>query len=75
MRTKVWIPLGAVVLIGGALLYGASLPQTVALSDLSTHPGDPKNGELLFHAGGCISCHAPAKDAGRDPKLPSGGAP
>lgn len=75
MRAKVWVPLGAVVVIGGALLYVASLPQTVDLTDLPAHPSDIKNGELLFHAGGCISCHAPAKDTGRDLKLPSGGAP
>jgi mono/diheme cytochrome c family protein len=75
MRTKLWFALGAVVIIGGALLYWASLPQTVALGDLSAHKPDIQNGALLFHAGGCISCHAPAKDAGRDMKIPSGGAP
>src|SRR3569833_2865788 len=81
MRAKIWIPLGAAVIIGGALLYWASLPERVDAASLPQHQGDVKNGELLFHAGGCISCHAPAKDAangqsgGRDPKLPSGGAP
>lgn len=79
MRAKLWIPLGAVVIIGGALLYGASLPQTVEFADPPGRQADVNNGELLFHAGGCISCHAPAKEAngqpGRDPKLPSGGAP
>jgi len=75
MKTKLFLSLGAVVIIGGALLFWASLPQKVELADLSGHRPDIKNGELLYHAGGCISCHAPAKDAGRDPKLPSGGGP
>jgi mono/diheme cytochrome c family protein len=75
MRAKLWLSLGAVVIIGGALLFWTSLPQTVAFADLSGHQPDIKNGELLYHAGGCISCHAPAKESGRDPKIPSGGAP
>jgi len=77
---RLWKPLGAVVIIGGALLYWASLPQRVELADPTGQTPDPKNGELLFHAGGCISCHAPAKGAAangqpRDPQLPSGGEP
>src|SRR5689334_13010409 len=75
MKRRLWIGLGAVVIVGGALLYWASLPQTVALADLSGHQADVKNGELLFHAGGCISCHAPSKESGRDRQVPSGGAP
>jgi mono/diheme cytochrome c family protein len=80
MKTKLWVSLGAVVICGGALLFWASLPQRVDPAALPQHQADIKNGEVLFHAGGCISCHAPAKDAvanGQplDPKLPSGGAP
>ncbi len=75
MKKRLWVGLGVAVIIGGALLYWASLPETVALADLSGHHPDVKNGEVLFHAGGCISCHAPAKDSGRDLKVPSGGAP
>jgi mono/diheme cytochrome c family protein len=75
MRKPVWIALGVAVIIGGALLYWASLPQTVAAADIPAHQPDVKNGEILYHAGGCISCHAPTKDSGRDENLPSGGAP
>lgn len=57
-------------------LWWASMPQRIDLAALPPHTPDARNGELIYHIGGCISCHAPAKDAaGRDPALPSGGAP
>ena len=38
------------------------------------HTADPANGQRLFNAAGCLSCHKPgAKDA--DAALPSGGTP
>jgi mono/diheme cytochrome c family protein len=41
---------------------------------LPAHTGDVANGEQLYHAGGCHSCHLPPKDlAGVDQVLPAGG--
>jgi mono/diheme cytochrome c family protein len=41
---------------------------------LPAHTSDPANGEVLFHAGGCMGCHLP--QAGVEAaELPAGGAP
>ncbi|HVJ35289.1 MAG TPA: cytochrome c [Terriglobia bacterium] len=58
----------------GAFLW-ASEPVEIAASQLPPHVPDKANGEILFHAGGCISCHKPADTAQTDPNLPAGGAP
>lgn len=34
-----------------------SRPQPLAAAALPPHEPDPLNGEVLFHAGGCASCH------------------
>lgn len=70
--------LGAVLAIGilaAAGLYFATSAQHIDGASLPDHVADVANGELLFHIGGCISCHHPAKDSGADMALPSGGAP
>jgi mono/diheme cytochrome c family protein len=73
---KAWLILGGAAVIVAGGLFLASAPQRIDLAGLPAHTPDAKNGELIYHIGGCISCHAPSKDeAGRDPKLPSGGAP
>ena len=41
---------------------------------LPTHDPDPARGEVLFHAGGCISCHKASATAGVTGP-PTGGAP
>ena len=40
---------------------------------LPAHRPDPANGEVIYHAGGCISCHKASATAGVT-GLPSGGA-
>jgi mono/diheme cytochrome c family protein len=37
------------------------LTEPVALSpgDLPEHDADPENGQVMFNAGGCVSCHGP----------------
>jgi len=65
--------LGAVAL---AVLFVLTQPRPIAASAIPAHTPDLKNGEVLYHAGGCISCHKPAAmQAGADMALPSGGAP
>ena len=70
-------------LLAGLVLLGAmgaaagwmlSAPQPLTAAALPKHTADLANGERLFHAGGCLSCHKPDKaDTAADPKLPSGG--
>jgi mono/diheme cytochrome c family protein len=50
------------VLLAAAVLaalaaWWLSRPQGLAAADLPPHDPDPGNGEVLFHAGGCASCH------------------
>jgi len=42
-------------------------------SRLPAHQPDPANGEVMYHAGGCISCHRTSDTAGVDGP-PAGGA-
>ncbi len=37
--------------------FWLSRPQPLAATALPPHAADPLNGEQLFHAGGCASCH------------------
>lgn len=52
----------ALVLLAAAvalalLAWWLSRPQPLAAAALPSHEPDPLNGEVLFHAGGCASCH------------------
>ncbi|MBK8157830.1 MAG: cytochrome c [Rhodospirillaceae bacterium] len=69
--------LGAVMIVGVAVASGlflASAPRHIDSASLPPHVGDVANGEVLYHIGGCIACHHPAKESGADMALPSGGA-
>ena len=76
MRLRGWvIGLSALVLIGGGAFWLLTEPRPLAASAVPTAPGDPVKGELLFWAGGCVSCHvAPGAKASDRPTL-SGGKP
>jgi len=66
-------------LIGLAGFYVLTIPHSLAASDLPDHKPDLANGEQMFFAGGCESCHAaPASDkcddkAVKDQKVLAGG--
>jgi mono/diheme cytochrome c family protein len=66
-------------LIGLAGFYVLTIPHSLAASDLPDHKPDLANGEHMFFAGGCESCHAaPASDkcddkAVKDQKVLAGG--
>lgn len=63
--------LGAVLVAVVFFVLTAARPSGRALP---THTPDLANGEVLFHAGGCMACHNPP--SGTDnPGLPTGGAP
>jgi mono/diheme cytochrome c family protein len=50
-----WTVLALLVLT--ALGTWATRPRTIAPGDIPQHVPNPDNGERLFHAGGCASCH------------------
>lgn len=66
--------LGAAVILGvfGVLaFYALTIPRLIDANALPAHEADLANGERLFNAGGCASCHAaPASDRCDDPKSP-----
>jgi mono/diheme cytochrome c family protein len=55
-------------------LYAFSEPHPVAASSLPPRVPDLANGQVMYNAGGCISCHKPASQEESDQPLPSGGA-
>ena len=65
------------IILGLAVLAGASLllvtqPSGLPADTLPAHLADVSNGERLFHAGGCASCHASA-ETGPEPPVLGGG--
>lgn len=57
-------------LIGGGIFWLLTAPRTLDASAVPQRTPDLANGELVFHAGGCASCHAarPVSDcAGKAP--------
>jgi mono/diheme cytochrome c family protein len=49
-----------------------SAPRPLSASDIPVHDPDLANGERLYNAAGCFSCHKPP-DGAEKPALPSGG--
>ena len=75
-KPPIWRNLLALAVIAG--LFGLSvfwlltIPGTVSASALPTHTPDLANGKVMFHAGGCASCHA---TPGQEDKTKLGGGP
>jgi Cytochrome c len=62
--------------LGLSAFWLVSAPRPLPASAIPAHTANAANGELLYNAGGCKSCHKPNPDvAGLDQNLPSGGAP
>ncbi len=54
-----WISaLGLVVLAGLAVLWWLTTPATITAAQLPARTANVANGQLIFYAGGCSSCHA-----------------
>lgn len=65
----------AIVLLaiaGAALAWFLTAPRPLAAAELPEHEPNAANGERIFYAGGCSSCHA-APTAEGDDKLKLGG--
>ncbi|MDH3582155.1 MAG: cytochrome c [Hyphomicrobiales bacterium] len=60
--------IAALAIAAAALFWLLTLPRPLAAAALPDYAGDPVNGERMFWAGGCASCHA-ARGAKGDDKL------
>jgi len=56
-----------------ALAWFLTAPDPLETAELPTHQPDVANGELVFYAGGCTSCHAAPEAKGEDKLRLSGG--
>jgi mono/diheme cytochrome c family protein len=75
MNKKAVVLVALFGVIGGAGFWVLSAPMGRTAVTLPVgYKGDVANGKNMYDAGGCISCHKPAKGKG-DANLPSGGAP
>ena len=63
-------------MLGLLAFWLVSAPRPLPASAIPAHTANAANGQLLYNAGGCKSCHkANPEAAGLDQNLPSGGAP
>lgn len=67
------IPVAVVAAAGFATFWWLTQPTIITTAELPNHTGDVVNGEVLFHAGGCASCHAAPGAKGDTKKILSGG--
>ncbi|MCB1379777.1 MAG: cytochrome c [Alphaproteobacteria bacterium] len=77
---KRWKKLLAVLVFlgvaGFATFWIMTAPSPLPATALPQHTADVANGELLFNAAGCRSCHLPGPDLKDvDPSSPAGGKP
>jgi mono/diheme cytochrome c family protein len=70
--TRYIVGLGVLGAIG---FFVATTPIAMTPAALPQRTADIANGEKLYHAGGCHSCHLPKSDSGIDSILPAGGTP
>jgi len=50
-------------------------PNPIDAAAVPSHEPDRSNGEALYHAGSCFTCHAPPRETRGEKSLPSGGKP
>lgn len=68
--------LALLAVLGLGAFWAITIPRPLSAAALPAHTPDIKNGEILYHASGCHSCHLPSKDlADVDAALPAGGTP
>ncbi len=79
MLRKLLILAAILAVVGAATFWLVTMPASVSASALSPYAPDLKNGEVMFHAGGCASCHATPEQGdksrlggGRELKSPFG---
>jgi mono/diheme cytochrome c family protein len=68
--------LALLAVAGLGLFWVLTLPHPLQASAIPAHQPDLANGERLYNAGGCHSCHLPGPQlASVDKAVPAGGAP
>jgi mono/diheme cytochrome c family protein len=72
MLRRAALAIAALAIVCAALAWFLSAPEPLTAAQLPTHEPDLANGERIFYAGGCSSCHA-APDADGEDKLKLGG--
>lgn len=65
------ITLALIALVVISVLF-VTRPVGLSVDDLPQHLADVNNGELMFHAGGCASCHSSTDDDSEPPILGGG---
>jgi mono/diheme cytochrome c family protein len=65
---RVLILLVGLAALGAGAFFALTVPQRVDPAEIAGLTGDPANGETVFWAAGCASCHA-AEDAGGEARL------
>src|SRR5512133_1156597 len=58
MKRKLVMFAVIVAVIGAAVFWFITMPASVPASALAPYARNLENGEKMFHAGGCASCHA-----------------
>src|SRR5213080_1200525 len=58
MLRKFIIAVAGLVAVFAGIFWVLTIPKFVSPDELGPHTADPENGRMLFHAGGCGSCHA-----------------
>jgi mono/diheme cytochrome c family protein len=56
----------AIAIVAAGLGWFLTSPKPLSASELPTHEPDLANGELVFYAGGCTSCHAAPETKGAE---------
>lgn len=70
------LALALLAALGLAAFWLLSMPRPLTAAEIPQHTADVANGQRLYHAAGCVSCHQPSPDLkGVDANLPAGGAP
>jgi mono/diheme cytochrome c family protein len=68
-----FLGLALLAALGLVVFWGVTKPRPLTLAELPQHTVDLANGEKLFHASGCHSCHLPSKDSRLDTASVAGG--
>jgi mono/diheme cytochrome c family protein len=68
-----FLGLALLAALGLVAFWGITRPRPLTADMLPQHTADLANGEKLFHAAGCHSCHLPSKESGLDSATVAGG--
>jgi mono/diheme cytochrome c family protein len=73
MLRRAALAIAILAVAGAALAWVLTAPQPLAANELPEHAADVANGERIFYAGGCTSCHAAPAAKGEEKLKLAGG--